>query len=311
MPRFRSASRSPLRCAFTLVELLVVMAIIAVLIGLLLPAVQRVREAANRTSCVSNLHNIGLALHNFENSFKAFPPGTVIGPFAPMGVPARTTHGCWPFLLPYLEQQALAAQYRRELTWSDPANQPAVLTHLKVLQCRSAEENRVGFASVAGQAQGACIDYGPMKGVSPVLANRELIDPVGSYQGAMPNNYMVRMADILDGTANTVLVAESAGRPKRWEMGRYVSGPVSGGGPWASAENRVEVWGVTPPNMTRPGPCAINCSNEQEVYSFHSGGANILFADGGVRFIRADIDIRIFARLVTRAGGEILDADSY
>src|SRR5438128_2545572 len=97
---------------FTLMELLVVIAIIAVLIGLLLPAVQKVREAANRIQCGSNLKNVGLALHNFENTHGRFPPGGVVGPFPPAGVPNTTTHGWGPFLLPYLEQQPLADQYR-------------------------------------------------------------------------------------------------------------------------------------------------------------------------------------------------------
>src|SRR5262249_33783568 len=101
--------------AFTLVELLVVMAIIGVLIALLLPAVQKVRAAANRAACSNNLHNIGLALHNFENTRGAFPPGAVIGPCLPAGVTTRATHGGWPFLLPYLEQQALYNQYRWDL----------------------------------------------------------------------------------------------------------------------------------------------------------------------------------------------------
>src|SRR5262249_31809037 len=116
--------------AFTLIELLVVIAIIAVLIGLLLPAVQKVREAANRTACTNNLKNGGLALHQFESAQGRFPPGAVIGPFLPAGVTTRATHGCWPFLLPYLEQQALYNQYRWDLNWIDPVNQPVVTTQL-------------------------------------------------------------------------------------------------------------------------------------------------------------------------------------
>ena len=93
------------RKGFTLIELLVVIAIIAVLIGLLIPAVQKVREAANRMSCTNNLKQIGLAFHNYHGDFRKFPPGVVKGPLPALGVTTPAVHGNMPFLLPYLEQQ--------------------------------------------------------------------------------------------------------------------------------------------------------------------------------------------------------------
>jgi prepilin-type N-terminal cleavage/methylation domain-containing protein len=143
----RQARKPDLRGAFTLLELLVVIAIIAVLIGLLLPAVQKVRDAAARAACTSRLKNHGLAIHAFEAAHGRLPPGSVHGPFPEAGVQTDASHGLWPFLLPYLEQEALARRYRWDVSYSDPANQPAVSVQLKVLQCPAAEGNRVETAA--------------------------------------------------------------------------------------------------------------------------------------------------------------------
>src|SRR5262245_26690922 len=123
------------RRAFTLIELLVVIAIIAVLIGLLLPAVQKAREAANRMKFTSHLKQIGLALHQFENTRGKFPPSKIDGPFPEAGVIAPVSHGWGPWILPYIEQEALARQYRWDLFYHDLRNRPVAATQLKVMQC--------------------------------------------------------------------------------------------------------------------------------------------------------------------------------
>src|SRR5262249_39219125 len=184
----------------------------------------------------------------------------------------------WTFLLPYLEQQPLLAQYRWDVDFFDPANQPAVATLVKVLQCPAAEPNRVVDARQSNGAfvsggKGACTDYSPVAGVSPILANLELIDRVGNYEGALPMNQTTRVAEITDGTSNTLLAAEDAGRPKLWRAGRYVPGPFPYGGPWASNANSVLISGASADGTTMGGPCGINCTNDRQPYSFHPGGA--------------------------------------
>jgi prepilin-type N-terminal cleavage/methylation domain-containing protein/prepilin-type processing-associated H-X9-DG protein len=311
----RCSPREIRRPAFTLVELLVVIAIIAVLIGLLVPAVQKVREAANRMSCANNLKQIGLALHNFENARGKFPPGAVIGPFPEAGVTTLAQHGVFPFLLSYLDRQPLYDKYCWDVSYNALANQPTVATHLRVLQCPSSQADRLVTEAEfpdawAGGRKGACSDYNGIRWMDSILAERGWIDPVGNYEGALTQNRMVRVADITDGTSNTLLMAEAAGRPKLWRAGRLVPGFYSDGAAWA-APGLLQGRGSAPDGVVQPGPCAINCTNHREVYSFHPGGANVLMADGSVHFLKASIDIRVFARLVTRAGGEVVSAGDY
>jgi prepilin-type processing-associated H-X9-DG protein len=310
MLRFDNVVRTGRR-ALTLIELLVVFAILGVVLGLLLPAVQKVRAAAARLSCSNNLRQAGLALHQFEADRGCFPPSAVYGPLPEAGVATDALHGCWPFLLPYLEQEALFRRYCWDVDFFDPSNQPAVATPLKVLQCPAAEPDRVvdpshpGGAFVSG-GRGACTDYSPVSGVSPALAALGLIDPVGGYEGALPVNRMTRLTDLTDGTSNTLLVVEDAGRPQRWRAGRLVPGPFSFGGPWASSANPVVVAGASADGSAVPGPCAINCTNDRQPYGFHPSGCNAVFADGSVHFLRASMGIRVLAALATRAGGEVV-----
>src|SRR5262249_52600461 len=132
MPRLLESRKQP---GFTLVELSVVSAVIAVLLGLLLPAVQKVREAANRAACTNNLKQLGLALHHFADSRGGFPPARVVGPASQAGFRWPTRHGWGSFILPYLEQQALSDQYRWDLNLNDPAGQEGASTQLKTFPC--------------------------------------------------------------------------------------------------------------------------------------------------------------------------------
>jgi len=299
-----------LTAGFTVVELLVVIGIIAVLMALMLPAVQRVREAAAQTQCVNNLKNVGLALHDYEAAYKCFPPGAVntYWPNPPFpGVPENVSHGWVPFILPYLEQQALYEQYRFDLDFRDPGNRDAVLTPLPLLQCPSARPNRVDIFTSGGFVdwQTSCIDYAPIKGVKAGLAPK-LIDRADSYDGVMKENYRTPISEITDGLSSTVVIGEDAGRPQNWQWGQSYPDLRSSGGGWADVDNRFSVKGAPPSPTATGNACAINCTNDNEVYSFHPGGANFLFADSSVRFISAGITIRELARLITKAGGEVV-----
>jgi prepilin-type N-terminal cleavage/methylation domain-containing protein/prepilin-type processing-associated H-X9-DG protein len=304
------------RSAYTLVELLVVIAIIAVLLGLLLPAVQKVREAANRIKCANNLKQIGLALHQHHDTYGMFPPGWVQAPFTvPQGKIIQGGHGTFPFLLPYLEQEALARVYRWDRRAQGPENQPVATTQLKVLQCPSAERDRWVTAvedpdNYRYGGRGACGDYTGVREIDTRLVELGLVDRAAYYKGVLSENYLTRLADITDGTSQTLLVTECAGRPALWRAGRPVPGIYASGGVWVSG-TLMFGQGSSYDGATKPGPCAINCTNDREVYSFHPGGANAVFADGSGHFLKAGIDIRIFARLATRAGGEVVSAEDF
>src|SRR5262245_46073781 len=218
------------RRGFTLIELLVAIAIIAVLIGLLLPAVQKVRETANRTACANNLKQLGLACHNYHADHGKFPPGAV-GPVG--GVPPGAKHhGPGTYRLPYLEQDALFRQYNWNVSWFDLPNQTVVNTQLKIWQCPSAEPNRSQNGSVVTvtppdvflfKGTAACGDYAGMHRIDVELIRRGLVDPVSNNFGVFEVNRTTRLGEITDGTAQTILMAECAGRPKLWRAGKEVS----------------------------------------------------------------------------------------
>jgi prepilin-type N-terminal cleavage/methylation domain-containing protein/prepilin-type processing-associated H-X9-DG protein len=294
------------RPGLSLIELLVVLAIIALLTGLLLAAVQKAREAGARVACANNLHQVGLALHAYEADHGRLPPGGVQGPFEPAGVPEGIDHAMWPFLLPYLEQQNLTNLYRWDVPPWDAANLPAVAVRVPVLICPAAPGGHVETADddptwPAG-ARAAGTDYAPA-GLSPILADRGVLAPDAPAEPALPINGRVRLSDITDGTSNTLVIAEDAGRPEAWEAGQRVADATRPGGAWASPANRIAV--------RASGGAAVNRTNDQEVYGFHPGGAHALFADGSVRLLRAGTDVRTLAALITRAGGETVSPDDY
>jgi prepilin-type N-terminal cleavage/methylation domain-containing protein/prepilin-type processing-associated H-X9-DG protein len=296
------------RAGFTLIELLVVIAIIAILIGLLLPAVQKVREAAARMSCTNNLKQLGLALHNFHDSNGFFPPSATSTAFNPGWGP---TQGWGQFLLPYIEQGAMASLYRWDKNWSDPLNQPVVTVPLKVMLCPSAPGNRMDTAppstTPAGPWSASPTDYTPTTRIAQgaITANWVTYQP-GDINGMMVTNMRLRFADIQDGTSNTIALAEDAGRPQRWQMGKLITAQLAdSAASWADRNNLIAPTGAKADGSSRVGPCPMNCTNNNELYSFHTGGVNAVFGDGSVRFLNAGMTLSTLANLITRSGGEV------
>jgi prepilin-type N-terminal cleavage/methylation domain-containing protein/prepilin-type processing-associated H-X9-DG protein len=296
------------RVGFTLIELLVVIAIIAVLIGLLLPAIQKVREAANRLSCQNNLKQIGLGTLNYESTQGGLPPSRTTGMGA--GAPYYPYQHSWTAaLLPYIEQTASFNLYIYKADWNDPANYAAIRTYLKVFNCPSTLKQPRADTTIASAPSAG--DYHAVNAIKNFVGVNcfglvLLTNPDDSrLVGAMRRDRITKIAAITDGTSNTILVAEDAGRPTFYNAARQVFDPIGKEGGWADPNGAFSIDGSNP-DGTIPGPCTLNCSNNSEVYSFHASGANVVFADGSVHYLASTLNLCTLAALTTRAGGELV-----
>jgi prepilin-type N-terminal cleavage/methylation domain-containing protein len=335
----------PERRGFTLIELLVVIAIIAVLIALLLPAVQSSREVARRMQCTNNLRQVALAVHNFESTHGFFPPMgvsaagfckamnlNVDGAGRPYPNPdgRRVSTHVFTHLLPGLEQAAIANAYNLQVDPRSESNATAVSASIATLICPSApggprphkfdDDGTTGDALATGRTYAgvrmATTDYAVNDGISDGLAGSGLVDlKQGGAYAILRRDAVTPVAAVLDGLSQTILMSEDAGRAGKYRGGRREVTPFTAprifAGGWADQETGYTTHGFAWDGVTSPGPCHTNCTNDNETYSFHQGGAHHAMGDGSVRFIKSTLDIRIFVRLVTRAEGEAISADQY
>lgn len=297
------------RSAFTLIELLVVIAIIAILIGLLLPAIQKVREAAARMQCSNNLKQFGLALHNYAgNNDQKFPASRI----AVNGVGRFRS---WtPTALAYVEQDNVGRLWDNTIKWNTGTNLVTSQTQFKLFKCPSAQDSRL-VSPLGPLGYG---DYGSVNSIRRrfYTANNIPNFPIPGTAagdeavGALQKEFDTRILAITDGTSNTMLIAEDAGRPNLWQQGKTTGIMTADGHGWADPDCGFSVDGVVPGTLgvtwATGGTCIINCTNDSEFYSFHTSGMNVCMADGSVRFLRSSINPATLAAMVTAQAGDIV-----
>jgi prepilin-type N-terminal cleavage/methylation domain-containing protein/prepilin-type processing-associated H-X9-DG protein len=311
------------RRAFTLIELLVVIAIIGILIGLLLPAVQKVREAANRVKCQNNLKQLALALHNYHAGVGCLPPGTADGPYGPDGVTIFDRGDWYERIFPYIEQNALYESLQAFIAANQPASGPQGIggadtvyykfqyrfDPIPTLFC-PADPHSPKLNSIASDQQGIHSNYVACAGntsFNPGGAGGNNLDGI-FYWGST-----TRFTDILDGTSNTLLLGEINVSPdvtSHDTRGRVYNNARQGSVLFSTLN--------TPNNLATPdrlqwcqdipmAPC-VNTTTEivLSARSYHTGVVNVAFADGSVRTVSNDVNAATYSALGTRNGGEVV-----
>ena len=296
----------PKRRGFTLIELLVVIAIIAVLIGLLLPAVQKVREAASLLSCKNNLKQIGLAMHNYHDVQHAFP----VGYYDPTPWPQLDNGPGWgwgAFLLPYVEQDNLYRKIKFNLDVGDPANAAIRTVFLESYFCPSDNLNTTFTLDDGGSnnwtmAQSSYVACNGNDGVDDFTTPPH----TGAFMRATTG---YRTTDITDGLSNTLFVGD---RTARLSYCTWVGGPTGAQNPFLLAPGNfgAEVTLL----MCHAGPTGPNSPgvfDADSTSSPHRNGVPFVFGDGSVHYLGNGIDIKVWMALATCSGGEVVPGGDY
>lgn len=307
---------------FTLIELLVVIAIIGILIGLLLPAVQKVREAANRMKCQNNLKQLSLALHNYHDAQNTLPPGTASSKYGPDGLPGNEDRTTWAlFLLPYVEQQGIwnaLDAYRRNPAIGTfiggssgnilPFEEPTAAHHTVVPVWVCPSDPNSPKTTTAALDQGMHGNYAAAGGSTTFNTTG---DGGTNLNGMFYAASRTRITDVADGTSNTLMVAEILVSPDRTGhdmRGRYWTDGRCGSilfstlyPPNSTVHDRLNYCQSIPASPCDPG------SDNMIVLarSLHTGVVNAALADGSVRSISNSVNTTVYKDLGTRAGGEV------
>jgi prepilin-type N-terminal cleavage/methylation domain-containing protein len=304
------------RRGFTLVELLVVIAIIGVLVALLLPAVQAAREAARRSQCQNNLKQLVYGIHLFESANKEFPAG--IEPGYTMPASENLLHSWMPYILPFIEQGALHAQYRFDKHWNDSATNRKITggnqeTAADVPQwvCPTTPRNlkgRLDYAAIVGPANyrdpsGTSYTHAWHSGSSatnfrPGTYSMGILIAVPGNNGdrSITPNRRIKIGQVTDGTSRTVLLGECAGRDIYDDPTPGVFGTDDAVAFWANGDHA----------FAHHEPI-FNDTPRDELYSDHPSGLHLGMADASVRFFSENSSKKVIDALATRAGEESED----
>jgi prepilin-type N-terminal cleavage/methylation domain-containing protein/prepilin-type processing-associated H-X9-DG protein len=316
------------RPGFTLIELLVVIAIIAILIGLLVPAVQKVREAANRAHCQNSMKQIALGMQGYHDVFKTFPPAAKCAP----GVTCDTNdirHSGWgptwvTFLLPHIEQGNLFKMYDQNQPAKTKINAPVISTVLTVFLCPS-DKRPTLFANSGQNApfQMARGNYGLNIGLGRARQNGAFNDHTRRGMGHVRQQWGARIADVNDGTSNTLFIGElvihDRADDNTWGVWAYAGGAtVSGTNDNPTSSTLLMNGDARLSTQTNWTPhCAnaflgvdpeFSCEDSNAAHavrSRHDHGANIAFVDGSVRFVTNNVDVPTWRGLFTISGREV------